>query len=81
MPKLIRFVLVNALIGMLIGWAVAFGLVWFNVNGLGQMFANSDAKLVVALILGSSFGSTFGFAYVTTAVLLLPVDKDKFDKV
>lgn len=80
MPKLIRFVLVNSLIGMAIGWAVAFGLIWFNVNGLGDMFARSDSKWIVALILGASFGSTFGFAYVTTAVLLLPTDKDEFDK-
>lgn len=80
MPKLVRFVLVNSLIGMAIGWLVAFGLIWFNVNGLGGMFARSDSKLVVALILGASFGSTFGFAYVTTAVLLLPTDKDEFDK-
>ncbi|NJR13311.1 MAG: hypothetical protein HC779_02280 [Phyllobacteriaceae bacterium] len=81
MPKLIRFVVVNSLIGIAIGFAVAFALVWFNINGLGSMFANSDSKLIVAIILGSSFGSTFGFAYVTTAVMLLPTDKDEFDKI
>jgi hypothetical protein len=81
MPKLIRFVLVNSLIGMAIGWAVAFGLVWFNINGLGDMFAKSDSQFLVAVILGLSFGSTFGFAYVTTAVMLLPTDKDEFDKI
>jgi hypothetical protein len=80
-PKLIRFVVVNSLIGIAIGFAVAFGLVWFNINGLGDMFARSDSKAIVALILGASFGSTFGFAYVTTAVLLLPTDKDDFDKI
>ena len=81
MPKLIRFVLVNSLIGMAIGWAVAFGLVWFNINGLGGMFAKSDSQFLVAVILALSFGSTFGFAYVTTAVMLLPTDKDEFDKI
>ena len=81
LPKIVRFVLKNSLIGAVIGWSIAAGLIWFNINGLGQMFHNTDSKLAVIFILGLSFGSTFAFAYLTTAVLLLPTDKDEFDKV
>jgi hypothetical protein len=80
MPKLIRFVLTNVTIGVLIGWGVAFSLLWFNVNDLGAMYMRSDHPGIIAVIMALSFGSTFGFAYLTTAVLLLPDDKDEFDR-
>ena len=81
LPKLVRFVLMNSFIGAVIGWAIAAGLIWFNINGLGTMFHNSDSKPAIIFIMGLSFGSTFAFAYLTTAVLLLPTDKDDFDKI
>lgn len=79
-PKLIRFVLVNSLIGMVIGWLVAAGIVWFNIGGFGERFEQSSDKPVIVLIMAVSFGVTFAFAYLTTAVLLLPTDKDDFDR-
>jgi hypothetical protein len=80
MPKLVRFVLVNSLIGMVIGWLVAAGLVWFDVGGFGERFAQSHDKPVIVFIMALSFGITFAFAYLTTAILLLPTDKDDFDR-
>ncbi|MEZ5812039.1 MAG: hypothetical protein R3D45_11560 [Rhizobiaceae bacterium] len=80
MPKLFRFILFHSALGIVFGWLVAFGLVWFNIGGFGDRFAQSHDKPIVALILGLSFGITFGFAFVSTAVLLLPVDKDEFDR-
>jgi hypothetical protein len=80
MPKLIRFVVINSIIGILIGWAIAFGLMWFNVNGFGQMYMQAEHKGILAFILMLSFGMTFGFAYLTTAVMLVPTDKDEFDR-
>ena len=80
LPKLIRFVLVNSAIGVLIGWLVAAGFVWFNVAGFGDRFFNADNKWVVVYLLASSFGVTFSFGYLTTAVLLMPFDKDDFDR-
>ena len=79
LPKLVRFVMINSLIGILIGWAVAFG-VWFNIAGFGDRFFQSHDKPIIAFILAMSFGITFGFGYLTTAVLLLPTDKDDFDR-
>lgn len=80
MPKLIRFVVINSAIGVLIGWAIAAGLLWMNISGLGDMFAHSDSKPVILALLGMSFGVTFGFAYLATAVMLMPTAKDDFDR-
>lgn len=80
MPKLIRFVVLNAAIGIVIGWAIAAALLWMNVSGLGDMYAHSDAKPLILALLGMSFGVTFGFAYLSTAVMLLPASKDDFDR-
>lgn len=81
LPKLVRFVVANSLIGMAIGWLVAAGLVWFNIGGFGDRFDHASNKLAVVVLLAGSFGVTFGFAFLTTSVLLLPTDKDDFDKV
>lgn len=80
LPKLIRFVLVNSAIGMLIGWAIAGAVLWFDIGGFGTMVAHSGNRPVILFILAMSFGSTFAFAYLATAVWLLPTDKDDFDR-
>lgn len=80
MPKLIRFVVLNSAVGVLIGWAVAAALLWLNVSGLGDMFMRSDSKPVIVALLGMSFGVTFGFAYLATAVMLMPTSRDDFDR-
>ena len=80
LPKLIRFVVLNSLIGVMIGWLIAAGLVWFNILGFGDRFTHAANKLPVIVLLAGSFGVTFGFGYLTTAVLLLPTDKDDFDR-
>ncbi len=80
MPKLIRFVLVNTALGVLIGWAVAAAVVYFNINGFGDLIWRSSSRTAALFILLVSFGSTFGFAVMATAVMLMPTDKDEFDK-
>lgn len=80
MPKLIRFVLVNSLIGVLIGWMIAAAMLYTDIGGIGGLFMRSNDKLPILILLLGSSGITFGFAYLTTAVLLIPTDKDKFDQ-
>ena len=81
LPKLVRFVIVNSAIGAAIGWLVAAGLLWFNVGGLGALVWHSHQRGIALFILALSFGVTFAFAFLTTAVMLLPRDKDSFDKI
>ena len=80
MPKLIRFILLNTALGVLIGWFVAAGVVYFNINGFGDLIWDSSSRVAALFILLVSFGSTFGFAVMATAVMLMPSDKDEFDK-
>ena len=80
MPKLIRFILINSFAGIVFGWLVAAGMVHFNIAHLGELFARTDHKLTAAALLALTFGITFGFAFVATAVMLIPTDKDNFDR-
>ena len=80
-PKLVRFVIVNSATGILIGWLVAAGLIWFNIGGFGELVWHSRQRVVALFILGISFGVTFGFAFLATALMLLPGDKDRFDRI
>jgi hypothetical protein len=80
-PKLIRFVVVNSVAGILIGWLVAAGLIWFNVGGFGELVWHSRQRGVALFILAMSFGVTFAFAFLATALMLLPGDKDHFDRI
>jgi len=80
MPKLIRFVLLNSALGVLIGWVVAAAVVYFNINGFGDLIWRSSSRIAAVFILMVSFGTTFGFAVMATAVMLMPSDKDEFDK-
>ena len=81
LPKLVRFVVKNSLMGMVIGWLLASAVVYFDFNGFGSLVMESSHVAVALFIMFFSFGITFGFAYLTTAVLLLPTDKDDFDRV
>lgn len=78
-PRLIRFVAVNSATGVVIGWLVAAGLLWFDVGGFGDLVWHSRQRGVALFILAISFGVTF--AFLATALMLLPADKDHFDRV
>ncbi|MGB8816421.1 MAG: hypothetical protein WCC66_00700, partial [Rhizobiaceae bacterium] len=60
LPRLIRFIIANSLIGVVIGWLIAAGLVGFNIGGFGDRFDHAQNKLAVVVLLAGSFGVTFG---------------------
>lgn len=80
LPKLVRFVIVNTAIGVMIGWALAGLFLYMNVGGIGALLMRSEHKIVILSLLGMSSGVTFGFAYLATAVMTMPYDKDGFDR-
>jgi hypothetical protein len=80
MPKLVRFVLINSLTGIAIGWLVAAGVVHFNIGNLGVLIDHTHHKVAAVAMLALTFGITFGFAYLATAVMLMPTNKEDFDR-
>ncbi|SJZ64054.1 hypothetical protein [Consotaella salsifontis] len=80
MPKLVRFVLKNALIGVVFGWVVAALLLYFDMGGMGTRIAHSRDPIPPLVMLAMGFGVTFGFGYLATAVWFLPWDQESFDK-
>ena len=80
MPKLIRFVVINSMIGVVIGWLIAAAIVHFNIGNLGALLAHTDHKVAAIALLAVTFGITFGFAFLATAVMLMPTGKDDFDR-
>ncbi len=81
LPKLIRFVAVNSLIGIVIGWLIVAALSGSTSVASATGSIMRKTRWQSYFLLAGSFGATFGFAYLTTSVLLLPTDKDDFDKV
>lgn len=79
-PKLVRFVIVNSAVGVAIGWLIAAAFIIFNVGGIGALYMKSDHQIAATAIIMLSSGLTFGFGYLATAVMLLPTDKDDFDR-
>ena len=55
-------------------------MVHFNIGNLGELISHTDHKVAAVALLGLTFGITFGFAYLATAVMLIPTSKDDFDK-
>ncbi len=80
MPKLVRFVILHSALGVAAGWLIAAAVVWFDVNGFGTLVLHAQSPLTAIFILMMSFGSTFAFAALATAVMLIPTDKDDFDR-
>lgn len=80
MPKLVRFVLINSIVGIVIGWVIAAAMVHFNIANLGELISHTNSKGAAIFLLGMTFGITFGFAYLATAVMLIPTNKDDFDR-
>ena len=71
LPRLVRFLLVHAANGMVIGCLVVFGLIWLDVGGLGRLLAASGlATFVLFFQVALTFGS------VSMAVAVMRLGKD-----
>ena len=50
MPKLVRFVLINSIVGIVLGWLIAAAMVHFNIGNLGELISHTDLATAVMLI-------------------------------
>ena len=73
LPKLVRFLLVHAANGMVIGCLFLFGLIWFGVAGLAELLAKDESGLAT-FILFFQTSLTFGSASMGIAVMGLGED-------
>ena len=73
LPKLVRFLLVHALIGMALGVGVTALIIWQNVFGLGDLFGGSRLGMVV---FGFQMALTLGAVQIGVAVLSMDRDND-----
>ena len=71
----------NVLIGTVIGWLFTTAVLRFDLNGIASLAMESGHQGLALFILHFFFGITFGFGYLTTAILMLPTNMDDFDRV
>jgi hypothetical protein len=71
-PKLLRFLAINCVIGITAGWTVLAMLIFTNVGGIRTLIADSSKPWVPVLLLAAGFAVTFGSAAMGTAVMLIP---------
>jgi len=73
LPKLVRFLIVHALIGMALGIAVTALIIWKNIFGLGGLFGKSTLGMFV---FGFQMAMTLGAVQIGVAVLSMGRDDD-----
>jgi hypothetical protein len=77
LPKLLRFLAVNCVIGITAGWLLLGMLIVTNVGGLRNLIADSPNPVVPLVLLAAGFGITFGSAAMGSAVMMLPYNDDE----
>jgi hypothetical protein len=77
--QMLRFMAINALIGIGAGIGVAAALIWLDVGGLGTRIAHSDNPFLPILLITAPLALTFGAAAAASAIIMMPYKK-KFDR-
>lgn len=75
LPRLVRFMTANFADGVASGWALGLMLIWFDVYGVGTLFASYEGALPTVLFFAQS-GMLFGTLCMSVAVMNLGDDKE-----
>lgn len=73
LPKLIRFVIQHFAIGVLLGWASALMVLWYDIGGIGTLLARHDSTALLALFFAKG-GLYFGT--IASSVAIMNMGKD-----
>lgn len=73
LPKLVRFMLTHIANGMVLGCVFLFGMIWWDVWGLGSML-EKDATGLATFVLFFQTSLTFGAISMGVAVMHLGED-------
>ncbi|UFZ02709.1 hypothetical protein LQG66_26025 [Bradyrhizobium ontarionense] len=77
MPRLIRLLARNALIGFAIAALAVASLVVFDVARIGSLIAHAERGWLVIGLLTFMLGLTFASAQMGFAIMLLPYDQEE----
>ncbi len=76
LPQLVRFLFLNAAIGIGAGWFLLALLLWTDVSGVGTLIWRSDSPLLAVAMLAAGFAITFGGAASAAAVMMMRFEKN-----
>jgi hypothetical protein len=79
MPKLIRFYIVNCIIGFALAAAFTGAILWLNVANLWHLISTSDIGLMAVIVFWILNGIVFAGAQCTVAILLMTEKEDEDD--
>ncbi|GAA4163021.1 hypothetical protein [Shinella granuli] len=77
---MLRFMMLHALVGGLIGAATAAAVILLDIGGIGTRIARAAAPVMPVLLLVVPFASLFGGAATASAILLMPYEKKYKDR-
>ena len=72
MPKMVRFLLENAAVGIVAGWVLLSYLLVSDIYGLGHLVFSSASPAMPVFLLMAGFAITFGSASMGIAIMTLP---------
>lgn len=79
MPKLIRFYIINCIIGFTVSAVFVGAIMWFNVANLWQLVSGSDIGIMAIVVFWVLNGIVFAGVQFGVAVMLMADREDKDD--
>lgn len=73
--RMLRYMMLHAVIGGLIGATTAAAVILLDIGGIGTRIAHADNPILPVLLLVVPFASLFGGAATASAILLMPYEK------
>jgi len=70
--SMLRFLAVNAALGMGTGLATFAALLWLDTGGIASRIARAENPILPLLLIAVPFCLTFGGAATASAIMLLP---------
>ena len=77
MPKLIRFYIINCIIGFTLSAIFVTAIMWFNVANLWHLVSGSDIGLMAIVVFWVLNGIVFAGVQFGVAVMLMADSDDK----
>lgn len=77
MPKLIRFYILNCVVGFAVAGVFTAGVMWFNVANLWHLISGSDIGVMAIIVFWVLNGIVFAGVQFGVAIMLMADSDDK----